>query len=92
MNMRLGFITIWAVSFFFLLAALTTEASAQGSGCSYLVWADEFDINGAPSSDKWGYDLGGGVWGNNELQTTPVPVPIHGSKREIDYQGQQNEW
>ncbi len=67
--MRLGFITVWAVSFSFLLAALTTEASAQGSGCSYLVWADEFDVNGAPSSDKWGYDLGGGGWGNNELQT-----------------------
>ncbi len=44
--------------------------------CDYLenlddwqpVWCDEFDIDGAPSSDHWGYDLGGGGWGNRELQ------------------------
>ena len=33
-----------------------------------LVWADEFDIPGAPNATKWGYDLGAGGWGNNELQ------------------------
>ena len=33
-----------------------------------LVWADEFDIPGAPDANKWGYDLGAGGWGNNELQ------------------------
>ncbi len=32
------------------------------------VWADEFDYNGLPDPAKWGYDLGGGGWGNNELQ------------------------
>lgn len=32
------------------------------------VWADEFDYTGLPSSDKWGYDVGGGGWGNNELE------------------------
>ncbi|MCV9385518.1 glycoside hydrolase family 16 protein [Reichenbachiella ulvae] len=32
------------------------------------VWADEFDYEGAPSSSKWGYDIGGSGWGNNELQ------------------------
>jgi len=32
------------------------------------VWADEFDYTGAPDSTKWGYDIGGGGWGNNELQ------------------------
>ncbi len=31
-------------------------------------WSDEFDYNGLPSSQKWGYDLGGSGWGNNELQ------------------------
>lgn len=32
------------------------------------VWADEFDYNGLPDPAKWTYDLGGGGWGNNELQ------------------------
>jgi len=34
-----------------------------------LVWQDEFDIDGAPDGTNWVYDLGGGGWGNNELQT-----------------------
>lgn len=33
-----------------------------------LVWSDEFDYNGLPDAKKWGYDVGGGGWGNNELQ------------------------
>ena len=33
-----------------------------------LVWADEFDRAGLPDSTKWGYDVGGNGWGNNELQ------------------------
>jgi len=33
-----------------------------------LVWFDEFDYTGLPASDKWGYDVGGSGWGNNELQ------------------------
>jgi beta-glucanase (GH16 family) len=32
------------------------------------MWQDEFDYNGLPDSTKWGYDLGGSGWGNNELQ------------------------
>ena len=32
------------------------------------VWADEFTANGLPDASKWGYDLGGSGWGNNELQ------------------------
>lgn len=35
-----------------------------------LIWSDEFDVDGAPSTTKWTYDLGtgSGGWGNNELQ------------------------
>lgn len=33
-----------------------------------LVWADEFNYNGLPDSTKWGYEVGGTGWGNNELQ------------------------
>lgn len=31
-------------------------------------WADEFDYTGVPDNTKWGYDIGGGGWGNNELE------------------------
>ncbi|MDH7446762.1 glycoside hydrolase family 16 protein [Aquimarina sp. 2201CG14-23] len=36
-----------------------------------LVWADEFDNNGAPNSANWTYDLGTGDngWGNGESQS-----------------------
>jgi len=33
-----------------------------------VVWSDEFDTPGLPDANKWGYDLGAGGWGNNELQ------------------------
>ena len=35
-----------------------------------LVWSDEFNTDGAPDPNKWGYDLGtgSGGWGNNELE------------------------
>jgi beta-glucanase (GH16 family) len=33
-----------------------------------LIWSDEFDSPGAPDPAKWGYDIGAGGWGNNELQ------------------------
>ena len=32
-----------------------------------LVWSDEFEGNSIDGS-KWVYDLGGGGWGNNELE------------------------
>jgi beta-glucanase (GH16 family) len=32
------------------------------------VWQDEFDYTGEPDQKKWGYDLGGNGWGNNEKQ------------------------
>jgi len=31
-------------------------------------WSDEFDYAGVPDTSKWTYDLGGGGWGNNELE------------------------
>ena len=34
-----------------------------------LVWSDEFNVDGAPDPANWGYDLGAGGWGNNELQS-----------------------
>jgi beta-glucanase (GH16 family) len=34
-----------------------------------IVWQDEFDSDGAPDATKWTYEIGGGGWGNAELQT-----------------------
>lgn len=34
----------------------------------HLVWSDEFESDGIPSADNWGYDTGKHGWGNNELQ------------------------
>ena len=31
-------------------------------------WTDEFSTDGLPDATKWGYDVGGNGWGNNELQ------------------------
>jgi beta-glucanase (GH16 family) len=42
-------------------------------------WADEFDgpVNSAPDPAKWTYDLGGGGWGNQELETyTNLPQNV----------------
>ncbi len=33
-----------------------------------LLWAEEFDYEGLPSTEVWNYDLGGGGWGNREIQ------------------------
>ncbi len=33
-----------------------------------LMWADEFDYQGLPDQSRWGYDVGGSGWGNEELQ------------------------
>lgn len=32
------------------------------------VFEDNFSVNGSPDPTKWGYDIGGSGWGNNELQ------------------------
>jgi beta-glucanase (GH16 family) len=53
--------------FFILLALFGLSAFGQDT-CDYLVWSDEFNYQGEPHPEKWGYDIGGGGWGNNELQ------------------------
>ena len=48
-------------------AAGTQPPAGAPPGFSNLVWSDEF--NGSTiSSANWGFDLGGGGWGNNELE------------------------
>lgn len=57
----------------------STASAANPRGWS-LVWSDEFDSPSVPSgssvdSAKWSFDVGGGGWGNHELETyTSRPV------------------
>lgn len=49
-----------------------TFTGATGSGNNdVLVWADEFDVDGAPNNGNWTYNTGRGDngWGNGEEQT-----------------------
>jgi beta-glucanase (GH16 family) len=50
-----------------LIASSLNGAKAQGW---VLTWSDEFDgpAGTAPDRSKWGYDIGGNGWGNNELE------------------------
>jgi beta-glucanase (GH16 family) len=57
------YIILCAAALFFLFGSI----HAQPDGYQ-LMWSDEFNYTGAPDNSKWGYDLGGGGWGNNELE------------------------
>ena len=48
----------------------TQPTSSSSSQCSEapLLWSEEFNYNGPPDDAIWSYDLGGGGWGNNDLQ------------------------
>ena len=50
------------------------------------LFSDEFNIDGAPNSSKWGYDIGAGGWGNNEAQyytSRPENVIVQGGYLKI---------
>ncbi len=52
-----------------------------------LVWNDEFNVDGKPDESKWGYDIGGHGWGNNELQyytSDSVNVRVNNGKLVIE--------
>ncbi|MGA2429766.1 MAG: glycoside hydrolase family 16 protein [Candidatus Acidiferrum sp.] len=60
------------LSFFVFPLIFLTAAQQPASTKNYtLVWHDEFDgPNGSlPDPAKWTYDLGGGGWGNQELES-----------------------
>src|SRR5687768_15506937 len=52
-----------------LLAVLVAAAAVPASAQSWsLVWSDEFTGTGEVDLTNWTYDVGGGGWGNNELE------------------------
>lgn len=87
----------------FLLACKSPDALVSGQSPNTppgrkLVWSDEFNKEGLPDSAKWGYEVGGDGWGNNELQYytahRPENARIEDGKliveaRKEAYRGQQ---
>ena len=53
-----------------VVSSCSTDENQTVAQFTELVWADEFDTDGAPNPDNWVYDIGTGFngWGNNELQ------------------------
>ncbi|MDQ8204787.1 glycoside hydrolase family 16 protein [Pelagicoccus sp. SDUM812003] len=55
-----------------LISPLSIVSSFAGEEANtsgwQLVWSDEFEVDGLPDPEKWGYDVGGHGWGNKELQ------------------------
>ncbi|HUI43074.1 MAG TPA: glycoside hydrolase family 16 protein, partial [Terriglobia bacterium] len=54
-----------------LTCLIAFAASAQTTTGWQLVWSDEFNgaAGSSPDPTKWNYDIGGGGWGNHELET-----------------------
>lgn len=57
-----------------ILVSCNADETQTVTTLNNLVMADEFDVDGAPDSNLWNYELGDGTaqgipgWGNNELQ------------------------
>src|SRR4051794_18807414 len=53
-----------------VLAAVLAAPALADTGWQ-IVWRGEFDgpANTLPDAAKWAYDLGGGGWGNHELES-----------------------
>src|ERR1700719_3078610 len=53
-----------------LLMLLAAAYPSAGQSAWQLVWSDEFNgpARSLPHPSKWTYELGGGGWGNNELE------------------------
>lgn len=64
--MMIKLISIRILMLLFVTAGMVSTLSAQE--CTYQVFADEFNYDGAPLGANWNYETGAGGWGNNELQ------------------------
>ncbi|WNH14017.1 family 16 glycosylhydrolase [Thalassobellus suaedae] len=68
-HLNLKTVLVLSILCFFIFSCSTDETQTVAK-FKVLVMADEFDAEGAPNTEIWGYDTGTGVngWGNNELQ------------------------
>ncbi len=65
-------VTILLVTTLFFTASCETDENQEVATLTNLVMSDEFDVEGAPDTSLWTYDIGlgpnGDGWGNQELQ------------------------
>ncbi|MEM9142829.1 MAG: glycoside hydrolase family 16 protein [Bacteroidota bacterium] len=63
-----------ATAFIFGFWSCETDDTQTVATFENLIWEDNFDVDGAPDSSRWTFDIGDGTaagipgWGNNELQ------------------------
>ncbi|WP_424200094.1 glycoside hydrolase family 16 protein [Algibacter sp.] len=69
-NFVLSVFSLALLILFTTLSSCSTDSTQTVARFTELVMQDEFDIEGAPNSAIWGYNIGNGEngWGNNELQ------------------------
>jgi len=72
-NLNIKIKTLSVLCTMLLVSAITfyscsTDETQTVSTFENLILEDNFDVDGAPDSSLWGYDIGGNGWGNNELQ------------------------
>jgi beta-glucanase (GH16 family) len=65
-----GLAVLTALSVSLVGCGASSAGPGSGPHAGTLVWSDEFDLpdGSAPDPSKWNYDLGGGGWGNQELE------------------------
>lgn len=71
-NSKLSVLCFFLLGLLFTLNSCNEDETQTVTTKNNLVFADEFDVNGAPNPKFWTYDIGrgpeGNGWGNNELQ------------------------
>lgn len=75
MKRTITVITFLSIISIFILYSCEVDQTQEVATLNNLVWADEFDIDGAPNPQNWNFEIGDGTaqglpqgWGNNELQ------------------------
>jgi len=80
LRIRLIAVTVIAAGLTAVCGGKTSVPVAPSPAVPTTAWSDEFDgpANALPDGSKWTYDLGGGGWGNQELETyTNQPDNVH---------------
>lgn len=63
------FISAWSCLAFQSCGSSSNASAKQADESEWeLIWSDEFNNGELPDIRKWNYDVGGGGWGNRELQ------------------------
>jgi beta-glucanase (GH16 family) len=69
-NLVFSFFNLALLILFTTLLSCSNDSTQTVARFTEIVMQDEFDVEGAPNSEIWGFNIGTGEngWGNNELQ------------------------